>query len=265
MDQLPADHATVVFGGGCGNKRSYAPQYYDNQVTQEAAQQLTITAGHVTSGINAAMLPGATITGRITTADGGRPVPDACVQAIPVNAASASLGIGNGVLTGRLGRYTITGLRTGSYRIVVNPNCLETTLNLRTVTVPHPVRVTQGKVTAAVNAALLAGGSITGQVTGPAAAAVRGACEVAYQIPGGPVASALTGAHGAYTLTGLAPGSTNWSSQTRPAPTARPAWAPSGITGPPTAAPPRSSPSRPARRPAPSTGRCPPTGRSPDR
>jgi hypothetical protein len=403
IDQLPAGRTTVAFSGGCGNKGSYAPQFYNDQVTQEAAAQLSVTAGHVTGGIDAAMLPGATVAGRVTNSAGrpvsavcvglvpadlsginfivggntstivsgsyvvanlapgdygvaffsgcngpsnaavlqwfkgqpsaqtagmvdaragsrltgidavvspggaiagtvttttgqpvefdcvtainrrtgqpagfqsvtgdaftvsslppgsytvvagdcaagdnlaqsvypvpvtvraglttgnvtlklptggsvtgrviaagsGRPVPGACVEATPVSATAASLGINGGALTGRSGTYRIAGLRTGSYRITIFPNCFGDTVNLRMVTLPHSVSVTQGKVTANVNAALLAGGSIAGQVTDPGAAAVPGACVEAFQIPGGLAASALTDANGNYTITGLAPG-----------------------------------------------------------
>jgi hypothetical protein len=80
-------------------------------------------------------------------------------------------------------------------------------VNLRTVTLPHSVQVTQGRVTVKVNASLPTGGSIIGQVSGPAAAAVPGACVEAYPIPGGPVSVASTDVHGRYVVTGLTPGS----------------------------------------------------------
>jgi hypothetical protein len=403
IDQLPAERSSVDFFGGCGNKGSYAPQYYDDQVAQEAAQQVTVTAGHVTGGIDAAMLPGATIagrvtnsagrpvsgvcigilpenqaglgllggnaltsssgayivanlapgyyvaaffsgcagpssaavlqwfkaqsaesnaglidaaagaevsgidavvspagtisgtvtgatgqaietdcvaafnrrtgqpggfqsltgageytvsglapgsytivatdcgyssdlaqsvyerpvavragrttgkialslpigaavTGRVTTAGSGRPVPDACVDATPLSAAVANLGIGGLALTTRSGTYKIAGLRTGSYLIEVFPSCFGPAVNLQTITLPHPVRVTQGKVRAGVNATLPAGGSIAGRVTGPAAAAVPGACVETYQIPGGMAGGSSADADGRYVVTGLAPG-----------------------------------------------------------
>lgn len=403
IDQLPAERTTVTFAGGCGNKGSYAPQYYDDQVTEEAAHQLTITAGRVTGGINAAMLPGATIsgrvtnsagrpvsgvcigtlpsdqtgydgallggntwtnsagsyaaanlapgdytvaffsgclgpsnaavlqwfkgqrtedtagmvdasagnqvagidavvspggaiagtvtstagqtiefncvtainrltgqlsgfqsltgdsftvsslapgsytvvasdcgggnlaesiyqravtvraglttgditlrlppggvvTGRVTTRTNGRPVPNACVEATPVSAAAADLGIGNGAMTSRSGTYKIVGLPTGSYRIEIFPQCVGPAVNLRAVTLPHSVQVAQGKVTAKVNGSLQTGGSIAGRVSGPDAAAVPGGCVEAYQIPGGLAGDSSTGADGKYVLTGLTPG-----------------------------------------------------------
>jgi hypothetical protein len=146
------------------------------------------------------------VSGRIARASNGRPVRGACVEATPVSAAAANLGFGSLGLTGRSGTYKIVGLRTGSYRIEIFPSCAGPAVNLPPVTLPHAVRVTQGKVKAGVNASLHAGGSIAGLLTGPGAAAVPGACAEAYQIPGGLAAASTADAHGRYVVTGLAPG-----------------------------------------------------------
>ncbi len=84
IEQLPAELTTVEFGGGCGNAGSYAPQYYGGEVTQEAAPEVTVTAGHVTAGIDAAMLPGATLAGRVTNL-AGRPVRRVCIGIVPAD------------------------------------------------------------------------------------------------------------------------------------------------------------------------------------
>jgi hypothetical protein len=170
---------------------------------------VTVRAGLTTGKIVLKLVPGGVVTGRITAAGSGRPVPNACVVARAASGAAASLGIGSDAVTSRSGTYKIVGLRSGSYRVAVFPNCTGSAVNLRTVTLPHSVPVTQGKVTARVNAVLRAGGTITGQVTGPGAAAVPGACVEPFQIPGGAVGfpgDAVTGAKGRYVLTGLAPG-----------------------------------------------------------
>jgi protocatechuate 3,4-dioxygenase beta subunit len=167
---------------------------------------VTVRAGLTTGKVSLKLPPGGTVTGRVTAVSTGRPVPGACVQATPVNAAAASLGIGGFALTSRSGSYKVVGLRGGSYTVQVFPNCAGPAVNLRSVTLRHPVLVTQGKVTAGVNASLQAGGSIAGQVSGPGAVAVPGACVEADQVPGGLVGAALTDAHGRYVLTGLTPG-----------------------------------------------------------
>jgi len=120
-------------------------------------------------------------------------VSDACVEAFPVSVAAANLGIGSAALTSASGSYRIVGLRTGSYRVVIFPGCLGTPVNLQTTTLRHSVRVVQGKTKTGVNAALHAGGSITGTVTGPSAAAVPGAA-AGPGVPQTPGAAAVPGA-----------------------------------------------------------------------
>ena len=195
ISSLPAGTYTVV-GSDCAGGENLAPSVYPVPVT--------VRAGHTTGNIALKLPPGGEVTGRVTAASNGRPVPGACVGATPVN--PATLGSSFGSPTSRSGTYRIVGLRTGSYRISVFPNCFADSVNLRSVTLPHSVSVTQGKVKAGVNASLLAGGSIAGQVTGPGAAVVPGACVEAFQIPGGLVASVETDADGNYLVTGLAPG-----------------------------------------------------------
>lgn len=204
-----------LIGGGFYTISSLAPGSYtviasacagDNLAQSVYPRPVTVRAGLTTSKIALRLPPGGAVTGRITTAAGGRPVSGACVRAILVSAAAASLGIGSSTRTGRSGTYKVVGLRTGSYRITLDPNCAGTAVNLRTITLQHLVRVTEGKVTPGVNASLPIGGSIAGQVTGPAAAAEPGACVVASLITGGPVQSASADERGKYLITGLTPG-----------------------------------------------------------
>jgi hypothetical protein len=179
----------------------------DNLAPSIYGRPVTVRRGLTTGKIALSLPPGGVVTGRIATGSNRRPVPNACVEATPVSAAAARLGIGNGALTSGSGTYRIVGLRTGSYRIEIFPNCgAGSPVDLRMITLQHSVRVTQGKVKARINASLLAGGAIAGQVSGPDAATVPGACAEAYQVPGGPADGALTDARGKYVVTGLAPG-----------------------------------------------------------
>ena len=56
---LPAGSYQVQFTGGCGNSGSLAPQYYKNEPSAGSADVITLTAGTITPGIDAAMKPGA--------------------------------------------------------------------------------------------------------------------------------------------------------------------------------------------------------------
>ena len=165
---------------------------------------VTVRAGVTTRKVTLTLSPGGVVAGRITKASNGQPDRGACVEATPVSGSAAEFGLIGVSVTSHSGRYKITGLRTGSYRIQVYPNC-----GGFAMTLPHLVRVTQGKVTAGVNASLPAApatGSIAGLVTGPGAAAVPGACVEAYQIPGGLVGMTTADARGRYRVTGLTPG-----------------------------------------------------------
>src|ERR1700722_12094658 len=156
---------------------------------------VTVRRGFTTAKINFKLPAGGIITGRVTATSDGRPVSDTCVAAIPASAAAANLGIGSAALTSASGSYRIVGLRTGSYRVDIEPGCLGTPVNLQTTTLRQSVRVIQGKTKTGVNAALHAGGSIIGTVTGPAAAAVPGACVEAFRIPGGLAGTGSGGPH----------------------------------------------------------------------
>src|SRR5262249_9075516 len=84
IDQLTPGREAIGFGGGCGSSRSFAPQWYKAQDNSAAADPVTITSGAVTAGIDAALRPGATITGHVTARD-GRPLSQVCVGVAPPN------------------------------------------------------------------------------------------------------------------------------------------------------------------------------------
>jgi molybdopterin-binding protein len=191
----PGTYTVIAADCGGGN---LAQGIYGHPVTVRAG----VTTGKITLGLP----PGGVVSGQVTAAGNRRPVPNACVEATPVSAAAARLGIGGIALTSTAGAYKIVGLRTGSYRIEISPNCEGHAVNLRNLTLRHPVQVTQGKVSAKQNGSLLAGGSIAGQVSGPHGAAVPGACVEAYRVPGGPAGDSSTGPQGKYVLAGLTPG-----------------------------------------------------------
>jgi hypothetical protein len=178
----------------------------DNLAQSIYPRPVTVRAGATTGKIALRLPPGGVVTGRITAASNGRPVPNACVEATPVSTAAAGLGIGSGALTSGSGTYRVVGLRTGGYRIEIFPNCAGPQVNLRATTLSHSVWVAQGKITARVDASLQAGGSIAGQVSDPAATAVPGACVEAFRLPGGLAGGGSTDAHGKYTISGLTPG-----------------------------------------------------------
>ena len=167
---------------------------------------VTVRAGRTTGGVDFALGRGGTITGRVTVRASGKPASDICVSANPVSLVPAELGYGGTAVTSRSGTYRIAGLNTGRYQMQIN-DCSGSGETLAELTLPRTVQVTQGRVTAGVNASLPPGATITGQVTGPGGAAVPGACVELYQVPGDYLVDATTtDAHGSYSLTGEAAG-----------------------------------------------------------
>ncbi|HEX9031533.1 MAG TPA: carboxypeptidase regulatory-like domain-containing protein, partial [Streptosporangiaceae bacterium] len=115
MDQLPPGRYAVSFVGGCGSAGSYAPQWYPGRARSFYAARVTITAAKDTSGIDAAMKPGATISGTVTTRSGYK-VSEVCVGALDPGTASAFGELGDTL--SRDGSYRIANLAPGQYQVV---------------------------------------------------------------------------------------------------------------------------------------------------
>ena len=178
-----------------------------------------VTAPRTTASVNATMYPGGSIAGVVRDGSAsGPPVPDICVEADSSNPANPGGYAATG--TGPGGRYLITGLAAGKYRVYFDTSCLPTPGpllesqwydNKPTRATANSVTVKVGLITPSVNAALHPGsnGEITGTVSasGRSPAPLRGACVTAVPLPAGsalPVV-AVTKTTG-YTLAGLLPG-----------------------------------------------------------
>jgi hypothetical protein len=119
MDQLEPGRYSVEFDGGCGNSGSYAPQWYPGRTKQVNAALVTIRADRVTSGIDAAMQPGATVTGTVANTS-GKALSGICVMA--ADAATAGFLEETGMFaqdaqTGSSGTYRIANLAAGQYQV----------------------------------------------------------------------------------------------------------------------------------------------------
>ncbi len=229
---LPAGRYQVQFTGGCGNKGSYAPQFYDDQ--QIVPTSVTVAAGTSLTGIDAALQPGATITGKVTSQSGSA-LPRICVSATtpqsfagagqtPIGLLLDGLGVVPGVaagLSGPTGRYRIANLSPGQYGISF-AGCSKASRNYAaqwfqpgsTTGGPAWVSVGAGEPIEA-SARMLPAGSITGVIRSTTGAPLRGICAVPLglngQVPrGGPLIAALTGGgsslNGHYLIRGLAAG-----------------------------------------------------------
>ncbi len=103
-----------------------APQWYRGQPTSATATIVRVRAGGALTGIDSALRPFGSVTGTVQTAARAA-VPGECVTAVPYRApldptfgtpAPAEVAI-----TGRTGRYTLTALAPGRYRVKFSGGC----------------------------------------------------------------------------------------------------------------------------------------------
>jgi hypothetical protein len=215
IDQLSAERTTMTFAGGCGSSGSYAPQWYPNQPNQASAGNVTITAGHETENVNAAMQPGATISGR-TTWRTGKPAGGVCVAVVPPGFIGLQLGdIGAEVVTGSAGRYTIANLEPGDYAMAFYGGCAVNAglagqqwyPDQPTDETAAVINARAGQPVSGIDASVARGGMISGTVTGPTGQPIQFACVTAVNsrtgLAGGNDNIAVDGN---YNVAGLAPG-----------------------------------------------------------
>jgi hypothetical protein len=168
-----------------------------------------VTAGKVTSNVNASLHQGGSISGRVT-GPGSKDVAGACVELFQLPG-----GLMDETETGAYGAYTLSGLAAGRYKVELgDPNCSDGGAGLAgqwydgaggsgSATI---VTVRAGKTTAAINASLPADGGISGSVTGPGDAALTGICVSAVAAAAGQSPVYTVSADGSYQLPDLLPG-----------------------------------------------------------
>ena len=206
ISALAAGSYKVSFYGCSGG--NYAPQFYNNKGSLATADPVSVTAGSTTTGIDAALQAPGQITGTVTDAATHAAVANECVSAYDANGGSVGFG-----QTDSAGRYTVSGLAAGSYKVSFYgcsggnyaPQFYNNKGSLATA---DPVSVTAGSTTTGIDAALQAPGQITGTVTDAGTnAAISGACVGAFDAGNNLLTFAFTDSAGGYTLSGLATGS----------------------------------------------------------
>jgi phage gpG-like protein len=93
----------------------YAIQYYDDELSLSRATLVPVVAGEIASGIDAQLIEGGRIAGRVTSASSGAPI-----AGILVCAFESSAEIEECAITGESGEYLLAGLPAGEYAVDFN-------------------------------------------------------------------------------------------------------------------------------------------------
>jgi hypothetical protein len=182
---------------------NYLSQYYNGKATRELADLVSVTAGTPATNINAKLVTGGQIAGKVTAASGGAALAKVTVCAF----SSSGEFFGRCASTNVGGEYTIAGLPKGSeYRVEFlsfEGNYESQYYNEKTLfETPTNVTVTPPGTTSSINAKLKLAAQIAGKVT----AASGGAPLEKIQVCASFGRCATTNSAGEYTISGLATG-----------------------------------------------------------
>jgi hypothetical protein len=202
------------------NSLGYADKAYNNVLCPDGCfppqvgTPVSVVVGATVSNVNFSLPAGGKISGAVTNAAGGAPV--------PINTGNAGVAIFNsiGVLVAQFytendGTYQTSSLPPGTYYLQTQNvpgfgNQLYNAIGCTgcPVLTGTPVTVTVGNTTGNINFPLAAAGSISGTLTNAAGgAAISGANVQVFSSTGAGIGNANTNASGVYTIGGLAPGS----------------------------------------------------------
>jgi 5-hydroxyisourate hydrolase-like protein (transthyretin family) len=172
---LPRGAYQVDFGG-CGIS-PYAPVWWHNEHTEQAAKVLHLKTGQIVTGVDQVMTLGGVITGKVTSAATGQPLAGICVFDFDVADLSPTsvFNVTESQGTNAAGQYKLEGLAAGSYEVEFQTGC-DNNGNYISATYPNPVGVRLGKTSAGINIALASGGIVSGTVTNAANQPLNGIC-----------------------------------------------------------------------------------------
>jgi hypothetical protein len=184
----------------------YLTEYYNNVDDSSAATPVALNAGNDTHNIDFSLGLGGSISG-VVTDDAGNPLVGVEIEAYWIEGGRYDI-----AYTGGDGSYTISGLRSGNYRVYVDDYdpCyfFEYYDNVYDRDAATSVSVTAPNDTPNIDFSLGLGGSISGVVTDDTGNPLIGVVEVeAHQIGGSGYGYAYTAGDGGYTICGLHSGS----------------------------------------------------------
>ena len=191
----------LQFSAGCNNPGNYTTTF----------KTAHTTASRQTSGVNAVLQAGGTISGVVTDSH-GKPIPGICLQLDGRNSYTAQVPDS----TGDDGSYAITGLSAGTYEVGFSGGCGNSGnyaptwyQNQTDESLATPITLSTGG-TATADQQMQPGATITGQVTDASGHRLSGICVYAateMQTEFGAVFTQDSFTEkGRYTISGLAPG-----------------------------------------------------------
>lgn len=202
---LPAGSYKVQFEGSAAGAIS---QWYPGAPTFESATPVTLASGQSLTGVDASLVKGASISGRVTVPAGIDP------SSVGVWITSTSYGPDWYSAYGQVGQdgsYTVRGAPAGSYKIQFSGG------NSGVITQWHsgasssetatPVTLTAGQDLTGINATLVMGASISGKATVPAGVDPGSLQADVTSANGSYSGSTQLGADGSYKVNGLPAGS----------------------------------------------------------
>ena len=203
LTALPTGTYTLYFSAS-----GHLDQYYNNESSLSSADQISVTAGSTTSGINATLVPYGSIAGTVTDASTGH-----ALQYVEVEAYDSSGQVVQGAYTSSTGVYTLSNLSPGTYALYFYDYYSATGYvaqyynDQSTLAAADGITVNPGATTSAINAALVPEGAITGTVTdGNTHEAIPGVEVDVYDSTGTLVGSGTSSSTGQYTVGYLQPG-----------------------------------------------------------
>lgn len=181
----------------------YVDEYYDNQPTLDAADNITVTEGATVSGIDAQLAWVGAISGRVYQADGVTPIPNATVNVMDLRFQLVASAI-----SGPDGGYSAR-VPSGSYYLAVRAAGYGGVYYDNGYDDPHatPVSVAAPAETSNINFRLSPEATLSGHVHAANGAPLEGITVDVSPHAGGQIRRATTGSDGAYVITGLSTGS----------------------------------------------------------
>jgi hypothetical protein len=185
----------------------YAAECYDNKPSAETADPVAVGGPGAVTVVNAALAPGAAITGRITGSDG------AALEGVYVYATAMDGSMEQQTATRYDGSYLVRNVSEGDYYLCFDAaytrqpsttgyanECFDDTAPATSYTAVH---VAAGTTTTGIDAVLAVGAEVTGHVTDAAGIGVPFVTVEATRADGSHLSSGYTDENGRYEIAGL--------------------------------------------------------------